>query len=814
MQRETRNAKRATHNALTAMLRNYLKTALRHLQKNLLYTGVNLVGLTVGIASCLLIGLYIGHELSFDRFHEHADRIVRVTWEYDFGDANTKVAATGTKAGPQFKRTFPEVAAYARLLKYPRVVQYGAHLYEEKNFLYADSSFFSMFTFPLVSGNPATVLDAPKKLVVTRSMARKYFGNENPVGKTVKVGGEKDFVITGVCEDAPENSQIRFDFVGSFTTLGASREEKWNEANYITYLLVNQEEQIPALGEKIAAYARQVGKEEMHIEGDGFMTFHLEPLTRVHLYSALDGLEPNNNITYLYVLSTVALLILIVACVNYTNLSTAQSAGRSAEIGMRKVMGADKRQVFSQFICESFILALLAVLLALPAAMLVMPYFNQLAGKQLSAGILFSPAVLGLLLLLAMLVALAAGAYPALILSGSRIIEVLKSGFRFTGSQGLRRSLIVLQFVISIFLIVSTIIIRQQLSYIRSKDLGYTKDHVLVLPIDNTIREQYDDFRRALSAAPGVASIAGAYEGPTHIGWGDGLQKGSGEGAGITINAFPVDENIVKTLGLKILAGSDYTWSDVQQFDTTDRGKHIRYAFMLNESAVKALGWTPEEAIGKTVTKGREGTIKAVVKDFHFRSFHEPINPLVLFLDRRMVASLFVKLTGENTAASIASLEKTWKERVRHRPFEYHFLDEDYEALYKTEQRMGSVFTTFSTLAILLACLGLFALTTYTMVQRTKEIGIRKVLGATVGDILALVSRDFLKLVCIALVIAMPLASYAMNKWLDDFTYRTTIHWWLFGLAGLATLLIALLTISVQVIKTALANPVRNLRTE
>lgn len=793
------------------MFRNYFKIALRHLLKNRLYTGVNLLGLVVGITSCLLIGLYIQHELSFDRFHQRAERIVRVTEEYNFGDNVTRVAVTGTKVGPQFKRTFPEVTAYARLMKYPVTLQYGAQLYKEKNFLYADPAFFSIFSFPLLSGDPATVLDAPDKLVITRSMARKYFGKENPIGKVLKASGGKSLLVSGVCEDAPDNSQIRFDFIGSFNSLRAAREEKWSEANYITYLLVRDAAQLPQLAAKIDTYARQVSKTEMSGAGDGSMTFHLEPLTKVHLRSALDGLEPNGDLRQLYVLGSVALLILLIACVNYTNLSTAQSAGRSVEIGMRKVLGATTPQLFGQFICEALVLALLAAGLALLLAGLAMPYFRELSGKQLAVSALYSPVTLTALLGLAVGIAFAAGAYPALILAGGRISSVLKSGIRFTGSRGLRHALIVLQFVVSIFLIIATIIIDQQLTYIRTKDLGYTKDQVLVLPISGEINRDYDSFRQALAATPGVLAVAGAYEEPTHIGWGDGLQQGS---TSITINAFPTDENIVKTLGLKLLAGADYSRADVQQLDTTDRGAHTRYAFMLNESAVKALGWTPAEAIGKTVSKGVPGTVKAVVKDFHFRSLREPIGPLAIFLDQRLVGSLFLKLSGRNTAVTIARLEQTWKQRVKSQPFDYHFLDDDYAALYHAEQRLGSVFTVFSLLAIVLACLGLFALTALTMVQRTKEIGIRKVLGARVTDILVLVSRDFVKLVAIALLIAIPLALYLMGRWLNEFVYKITMQWWVFGVAALAILLIATLTIWVQAIRAAVANPVASLKAD
>jgi len=418
-------------------------------------------------------------------------------------------------------------------------------------------------------------------------------------------------------------------------------------------------------------------------------------------------------------------------------------------------------------------------------------------------------------LVLSVLITFLAGAYPAFVLSNSKIIQVLKSGFRFTGSGSLRKSLIVLQFTISIFLIVSTIIILQQLSYIKNKELGYDKEQVVVLPVDAKINEHYDDFKQALALLPGVISVGGAYEAPTHIGWSDGVNAGAfDETKRISVNAIPVDEDFVKTLGLQIVAGSDFSKTDVLQFDTSNDGANLRHSYMLNESAAKALGWTPEEAVGKMVTKGTEGAVKAVVKDFHFRSFHEAIGPLVIFLDRRMVNSLFVKVSHPNIKESLASIEKTWKQRVQHRPFEYTFLDEEYDAMYTTEQNTAAVFTTFSALAILLACLGLFALTAYVMVQRTKEIGIRKVLGATIPDILALVSKDFLKLVFIALMISVPIALFAINKWLEGFVYRISIEWWVFAIAGLLALIIAFITISLQAIKTALTNPVKNLRTE
>ena len=800
------------HSNPTAMLANYFRIALRHLQKNKLYALVNISGLAIGIASCLLIGIYIVHEWNFDRFHKNADRIGRIIWHYNFSDAITKTASTGTKAGPEFARRFPEVEHYTRLLKYPRVIKKGNELYEEKNFLYADAAFFKMFSFDLLKGDRNTVLDAPDKLVLSATTAKKYFGNEDPMGKIVTVGGTKEFIITGIVKDAPENSQIQYDLIGSFTSLNASKTEKWNEANYITYVMTRNAGQLQPLQPKIDALLEQVAKEEQW-PANQFSRYIVEPLTRVHLHSDLDGFEPNNNIVYIYILAVIALLILVIACVNYTNLNIAQSAARIGEISMRKVMGAAKSQVFIQFITESLCLILIAFLFAMALSWLLLPAFNELAGKHFTGSILLNPFVLIGLLTGSLLVTFTAGAYPAILLSNTRMMALLKSGFRFTGSGMLRKGLIVVQFVIATFLIITTAVILQQLNYIRTKNIGYTREQVVVLPVDRQILEKYDDIKSAFKTIPSVQSVGGAYEEPTHIGWSDGLHAYEGDKE-ISINALPADEDLISTLNMQIIAGTGFNRTDVLQFDTSDDGRNIRYSFVLNEAAVKALGWKPEEAIGKKVAKGFDGTVKGVVKDFHFRTLHEPINPLAIFLDKRMLLTMFIRIKGDNVQQSLADLEKTWKQRITHRPFEYHFLDEDYQSMYKTEQRTAGVFTTFSTIAIVLACLGLFALTAYTMVQRTKEIGIRKVLGASLAQILTLVSTDFIKLVAIAFLIALPLAWYAVSEWLNNFTYRINLQWWVFVASGFLTVAIAFITISLQAMRTASENPVKNLRTE
>ena len=795
------------------MIKNYFKVAWRKIKKNKLYAFVNITGLTVGIASCLLIGLYIAHEVSYDRFNKNADRIVRLTMDYNFGDAPRQVALTGTKAGPQFKRTFPSIQAFTRTYKRTRVVGYANKVFEENNFLYADSSFFRMFSYPLSEGDLSTVLNAPNKVVITQSTAKKYFGAEEPVGKTLKVG-DLDFEITGIMADIPSNSQIRFDLVASFSSLAYAQQEKWMEANYVTYLLLANEQQIAPLQKQITGYMKTVTKDEFKVQGNQYLTYHLEPLTRVHLYSSLPGFDPNSNIVYIYVLIAIAILILTIACVNYVNLATAQSAGRTGEISMRKILGAKKRQIFNQFIGESCLIVFIAIILAICTATLALPFFNDLTGKQFYTSGLFNPFVLLSLLLLYIIISFAAGLYPAVLVSNVKLIKILKSGFAFSSGGSVRKSLIVFQFIISIFLVASTIVILQQLNYIKKKDLGYNKDNIVVLPLDDKTSAHYDALKTEMTSLPRVQHVSAAYGEPINVPWTDGIQGENGQE--VTVNAIPCDEDFVKTLGLKIIAGTDFTKADVMQMDTSDNGKNLKYSFMLNESAAKALGWKPGNAIGRGISKGVQvpGIVKAVVKDFHFHSLHEPITPLIIFLDEGRTNSMFIKILPGDISGTLSNLKKVWDQRVTHRPFEYHFLDEDYEALYKTEQRTGEIFTTFSALAILLACLGLFALAAFAITRRTKEIGIRKVLGASVPGIMRMLSQDFLKLILIAAVITFPIAWWAMQKWLSDFAYRVNIGWWVFVVAAMAAILIALIAISFHSIKAAIANPVKSLRTE
>ncbi|MEP6612679.1 MAG: ABC transporter permease [Mucilaginibacter sp.] len=793
------------------MLKNYFKIAWRNLRKNRLYAFVNIIGLTIGIVSCLLIGIYIKDELSYDRFNDNADRIVRVTMDYFQGGAPQKVAVTGTKVGPQFKRTFPGVENYVRTEKRGGIISYNDRVFDEQAILYADPSFFKIFSYKVLNGD-ASALNAPNKIIVTETAAKKYFDNNNPIGKTLKIGNQ-NFIVSAIAADAPSNSQIKFDFIVSFENLSAAKNEQWWSANYITYLLLKNKDDAGTLQKQIAIYMNRVSHTELKMAGSQYLTYHLEPLTSVHLHSNLpDAPEPNGSVTYIYIMIVVAVLILIIACVNYVNLSIAQSAGRGAEIGIRKVMGAAKGQLFRQFIGESVFVTAIGVILAMGFAFLLLPAFNQLAGKTLQFSSLLDPVILGCIILLGVGIGFAAGAYPALLLSSVKLAKILKSGFSFTSGQGVRKSLIVFQFVISIFLIITTVVILQQLSFIRSKDIGYNKSNVVVLPINWQMLPKVQGLKNEMANIPGVKSVATANNEPIDVAWGDGIT--TADGKAISVNALPMDEDFIRTMQLKIIAGTDYNQTDVLQIDTTNGGKNFQYSFMLNETAAKALGWTPQEAIGKQLSKGSLGRVKAVVKDFNFKSFHDPIGPLLIFLDHFQTQKMFVRIDGQNTSAAIHHIEQIWKSRVPERPFSYKFLDDDYDAMYRSEQRTAGVFTTFSALAIMLACLGLFAVTAYAVVQRTKEIGIRKVLGATIPNIITLISKDFLGLVIIATIIASPIAWFMAHSWLEDFAYRVNIQWWIFIVACAASLLVAAVTVSIQAIKAALANPVKSLKSE
>ncbi len=801
------------------MLTNYLKIAFRNLRRSKAFSLINVFGLAVGLASCLLLFMYVSHELSYDDFQEKADRIVRVTMEYSMGGNVGKAPQTGTKVAPEFGRRFAEVESGVRLFNGRAVVRYGDRQFSEKRFVYADSSLFSIFSFKLLKGNPQKALAEPNVVVLSASTAVKYFGLEDPIGKTLRINAGRtntDFTVTGVVADCPSNSQIKYDLLTSFTTLSASKDEQWWSANYATYLLLRNPTFITALQTKIPGFMKtQSG--ETGTTGTDYLTYTLEPLRQVHLHSEVDGIfEPNGDLTYIYIFGSIAILILIIACVNYVNLATSRAVERAQEVGVRKVMGALRGQLFGQFIGESVLVTFIALAIGVLLAYLTLPLFNELSDRTFSFNVWLQPANLLLLVGIGLLVSLIAGSYPAIVLARFQPVLVLKGHLKTVRAGQFRQSLIVFQFAVTAFLIVSTLVVQGQLSYIQQKKLGYNKDHVLVLPADRQINEKIKTLKNEFGQSADVRHVSLAYESPAFIEGGYSMRRPDApEGQYKMVTGLPVDEDFIKTVGLRIVAGRDLTPTDVALASRPDGDSLNYYHFVLNESAVKELGWSPQQAIGQKLDMGsnRNGEVAAVVEDFHFASMKQKIGSLIIFPEGGGNVVL-VKLSGNQLASTLQFLENKWRTLAPDRPFEYQFLDEEFNKLYAAESRTGSIFRVFAFLSIFLACLGLFGLSAYTTAQRTKEIGVRKVLGASVASIVGLLSKDFLKLVVIAIVIASPLAWYAMTQWLQGFSYKIDVEWWVFALAGLLAVGIALLTVSFQSIKAALMNPIKSLRSE
>ena len=798
------------------MFKNYFKTAWRSVWKNKTFSSINVIGLTIGLACCLLIALYIQNELSYDKFQVKGNRIARVIMQYSF-DGSTESNAgnfTSVRVASIFPRTFPEVESAIKMTEYSRVVKYDDKLFNEKKFMYADSNFFKIFSFKLLKGNSQTALSKPYDVLLTASTAKRYFGNENPIDKTLRVGNDSNlYRVTGVMQDCPSNSQIQLDLLASFSSLGitSDHEDTYWEANYTTYLLLKDRNSIAQLQAKVPSFM----KEEMAGKG-ATINFLLEPFESIHLHSPYDSFTPNSNVVYIYILAAVALLILIIACSTYINLGTARSLERAKEVGVRKVIGAVRKQLFFQFMIESVLLCLFSVVLSLAVSAILLPFFNTLTERQLELSNLFSVPFILFSVAVTLLISFVAGFYPALILTRFQPVKVLKGAFKNTASgQVLRKSLIIFQFVISVFLIIATFIIQQQLYFIQHKKLGYNREHVLVLPLDNKMLAKLDLIKNEFKTNADVINVSRCVRSPVEGGGGYNMRSAvMPDNQQVAVTANPVDEDYINTVGLQLVAGSNFTQQDVK--DVTPDSQELRtYHFILNESAAKQLGWTPKEAVGKKMflDNSRPGYVSGVVKDFNFQSLHSPIKPFVLFPEL-WGRELLVKLSGSHLSQTISFLKSKWKDLVPDRPFEYHFLDEDYDKLYQSESRLGEVMKIFTSAGILLACFGLFGLSSYAIEQRRKEIGIRKVLGASAANITNLLATNFIKLVLVAFVIAVPIAWIVMNKWLENFAYRINISWMVFIIAGLAVMIITFLTISFQSVKAALANPVKSLRSE
>ena len=807
------------------MIRNYLLTALRNLRRHRLYSIINILGLTIGLTCALLITTYVYYELQYDQFHEHKDRIVRASLEYGEGGVVANTAVSPTAVLPAFQREFPEIVGGVRLYdaseSRPRLVRSGDQTFQETGLFYADSSFFSVFSFPLLQGDPATALTAPQSVVLTAEVAEKYYGprwaQQDLVGKTLLIGTDRTpFQVTGVMANPPVYSHLHPRLVASTASLDWFQEEMWWSANYHTYLLLNQPEAIHALREKIPTLLRREIPDAFAT--GGYVAYNLLPLTDIHLRSTMDSeLEPGGDYRYVYIFSAVAVLILLVACINYVNLTTARATHRAREVGMRKVLGAYQRQLFGQFVGEAAMLATLSILLSIVLATILLPFFQQLAQRNFTLDYLTQPAAIGGIVAIGVVVSLLSGAYPALVLSSFRPVQVLKGKVKTGRTSGsLRQGLVVFQFVISTFLIISTLIIYRQLTFVQQQKLGYDKEQLLSLPLDDLVYDQYEVLKNELEKQSEVASVSAAYETPTDIQGGYSIARsGTSDKFTMAVTGLPVHQDFLKTVGLELVAGHDFTRTDLAAVQK-DSFATRTYGFLINETAAQALGFSPEEALDQDITMvGRGSVLRGVVKDFHFNSLHKKIEPLVIFLEPQQSRTLLVRISSpEDIPATLASVEKVWDQVVQHRPFDFTFLDDEFQALYTAEQQAGQLFNAFAAVAVFIACLGLFGLTAFTTVQRAKEIGIRKVLGASVLSIVILLSRDVTKLVLIALFIAIPVSYFLMDRWLEGFAYRIGIPIVGLLIAGVVALLIAWVTVSYQSARAATANPVDSLRSE
>ncbi|MFN3666108.1 MAG: ABC transporter permease, partial [Sediminibacterium sp.] len=779
------------------MFKNYLRTALRSLFKNRFYTAINIFSLTVGLSCCVLITLYIAHETSYDKFHSKGNRIARVIMEYSFGGSVTTGNFTSTKVLPAFKKQFPQIEEGVRMIQYERVISYEDKLFSEKKVMFADSTFFDLFDFKMAQGNPKAALSGLNKIILTKTAAYKYFTNTDPVGKILYVGSNRiPYEVTGIMEDIPSNSQMRFDMLASFSSLEANQDRTYWNANYTTYLLMRSPDDIKTVEAKIPGFI----KEEMKDQGSVYLTYFLEPLFNIHLLSPYDSFEPNNNIQYIYIITGVALLILLIACFTYINLNTARSLERAKEVGIRKTVGASFKQIFVQFMGESVILTVIATLLTVVIVWLVLPLFNQLTDKEIPLSLFYSKTILLALLGSMLVIIFLSGSYPALVVSRFQPIKVLKGSFARSGSGNtLRRSLTVFQFGISLFLLVSTFIIQKQLHYIRSKNMGYTREQVLMLPSDSKITATINSFKSELKKVPGVMYVSRAQNAPHNIIGGYNMRSAQmPSNAQLNVKANPIDEEYIPATGIEILYGSNFTEKDISSVEqyTFDMDPSLKnFPFIINETAAKQLGFDPAKAVGKKMflDDTRPGYVKAVIKDFHFQSIHNPIGPLVLF-PSQWSSVILVKTAKGDISNMLSGIEKQWKSMAPHRPFQFKFLDDEFNKMYTSELRLGKVFNIFTGISILLAIIGLLGLCSYAAQQRIKEIGIRKIMGAGITDIIKLMSGDFIKLSLISMLIAFPLAFISINKWLQSFAYRINIEWWLFLLAAIIGLSLVLLT--------------------
>ena len=812
------------------MLKHYLVIALRNLWKSRLFSAINIAGLAIGMATCTLILLYVQHELSYDRFHPAAERLYRVlTIDKAIGVSSQFVGVTLPPLGPALAASFPEVESFCRVGSGQRQlleVNPERHVYAE-NVVVADSNFFSVFGFKLLKGDPLTCLNEPFAQVLTVTLARRLFGNDDPMGRTLRTANGNTVTVTGLMADLPDNTALKCEAITSLATAaklarqqqanvaaqlppGASPPpiflDNWNLIAMPLYVRLKDSASAAELNAKLTPFLRSKG-----VEANFEVT--LQPIADLHLRSTrvvFDTTAGKGDISSVYTLAVVAVLVLLIASFNFMNLSTARAAGRAKEVGLRKVVGSSRRQLMTQFLGESVVLALIAMVLALSLVELLLPWLNGLAGKHLRLNLFTNPLLAAGLLGLVVLVGVLAGLYPALVLSRFRPVDVLKGSFQ-SGAKGrfLRRALVVTQFAMSIALIIGTLIVNRQLAYIHTKDLGYNRDQMLILDLnDLKLQQKADAFRTELAASPEILATSAAFNLPGRQLGRNGVRlEGEPESQIRIWSQLVVDWDFIPTMGMDIVKG--------RNFDRAFASDTIN-AVLINERAAREIGGT--DPLGARLYNGPQDTVGSVVvgvvKDFHFASLRQEIEPLIVFLVPNTPPTLTLRLRAGGIPAAMKFVEQTWKKVYPDHPFVYSFLDQEFEQLYKGDANFARLGSSFSILAIFIACLGLFGLASHTTEQRRKEIGVRKVLGASVASISSLLIMDFIRWVALANLVAWPLAFLAAQRWLGSFVYHASLSWVPFVAAGAGALLIAVITVLAQVIRAASANPIKALRYE
>jgi putative ABC transport system permease protein len=785
------------------MFRNYLKVALRNIIRHKGYSIINVAGLAIGMACALLILLWIQDELSYDRFHQNADRLHLVALTQRLETGQQTIPTQQAPLGPLLKENIPEISECARFREYSYTLAYDERTFQEEIY-FADPSFLTMFSFPLIQGDPATALEDPHSILLTETMTRKYFGENEPVGKVLRLNEQVELTVTGIMRDVPHNSTIQFECLAPFALLQelGYRIDEWLGNDYLTFVLLEERTSYRQVGEKINAFCSDLYRQEKGVAECPYTMF-LHPVTEAHLHPL--GWA-GGRIDYVYIFALAAALILIIACMNFINISTARSVNRAKEICLRKVVGANRAQLGKQLLGESILLSLIAAAVAVTFAEFLLPVFNYLAGKELSL-VYSNPALLVGLLTIVILTGILSGMFPAIYLSAFQPVKVLKGHLRSSRSAlHLRRILVVFQFALSLVLIIATIVISSQIAYINNKDLGLNKENVLYLVASQGIKEHYATFKKELKKNPKVVSVTAAAQGITHINstlgnnWGfDGRDPNQK----LEVHFDWVSLDYAETFGLKMAEGRFY--SEEFPSDLVD-------GIVLNEKAVELMGI--EDPIGKRFSYwGNDKRIIGVVKDFHLEPLHETLKPMILIY-QDFINYVYIRIAPDDASQVLSYIETVYKRLEPGGTFEYGFLDDRYKREYRTELRLASLSRYATALAILIACLGLFGLASFMAEQRTKEIGVRKVLGASVTSIVRLMSKEFVVLVVVAILIASPVAYYAMNKWLEHFAYRTGLGWWVFVTGGLLALLITLITVGFQAVKAALTNPVETLRYE